>query len=443
MIRSWASCFAVILLAGCQPAARLMPVPAVFATGDHSPFAGNLALETSNRVQVFYATNRAPVGPRGSRVYTIVPGQTLYVGNAVVRIGPREKTWEALYALSTTPSAGSRPALKLESLDEVAAIRSGPGPETVSTDARRFFDAVNEVLARSLNKDLTIYVHGSNSTVELAAAQAAQYRHFTGRNSVVLVFIWPSAGSGLRYFTDVRNARLSVPAFTQLYQLLARHTVAEHINVLAYSAGAQIISPGLAALRAPHPNGSPGDWRLGEVYLAAPDVAFPTFVSQLPSYIGAARRITVSANLNDAALGLSRWVNGVSRLGNPDLSELSENDTRWLIDASERFNFDLISVEPEVVPGLGRGSHSFWYDNPWVSSDVLIKMLFHLPPSARGLARNRTEPGFPFWTFPPDYGQRVLAIMRRLRAAHSASKPGGAAARSAEEPETGHAQSTR
>jgi esterase/lipase superfamily enzyme len=139
-------------------------------------------------------------------VYTILPGPSLYLGTAIVRIGPQEKTWESLYALSTKPAKGSRPTLQLDSLDELAAIKTSEGTESLTPDAQRFFAAVNEALKRSLHKDLTIYVHGSNSTVELATAQAAQYRHFTGRNSVVLVFVWPSAGSGLRYFTDVGNA---------------------------------------------------------------------------------------------------------------------------------------------------------------------------------------------------------------------------------------------
>jgi len=426
MIRLSGVILALIVLAACQRAPRLMPTPALFATGEHSPFAFNPHLETTNRVQVFYATNRSPLGPRDARVYTILPSQTLYLGAAVVRIGPREKTWESLYALSTTSSTASRPELKLDSLDELAAIRSGEEADLASPEARRFFDALNAALARSLNKDLTIYVHGSNSNVNLAAAQAAQYRHFTGRKSVVLVFAWPSAGSGLRYFTDVQNARLSVPVFTRLIELLARHTAAEHINVLAYSAGAQIVSPGLASLRKQGQGGTDKSLRLGEVYLAAPDIAFRTFVVQLPLYIDLTRRITVSVNLNDAALGLSKLVHGVSRLGRPDPSELSEQDSRWLIDAAARLNFDVISVKPDVIPGLGSGSHSFWYNHAWVSSDVLIKLLYHIPPAARGLNRHWTEQRFPYWTFPSDYDRRVVEVMRQRHSARFGSAPGAA-----------------
>jgi esterase/lipase superfamily enzyme len=416
MIRPWPVLLAVILLSGCQPPPRLMPSPVVFTTGEHSPFPVNPALEKTNQIEVFYATNRYPLGPRGAGIYTILPSSTLHFGLASVRIGPEGKPWESLYALSTNPSEGNRPVLSLESLNEIAQVESREGVDAASQEARRFFGLVNGALAQSLDKDLTIYVHGVNTSVETAAAQAAQYRHFTGRNSVVLVFSWPSTANIFRYLTDVANTRLSVPLFARLVELLARHTDAEHINLLVYSAGAQIVTPGLASLAAPGRGGvGTGGLRLGEVYFAAPDVAFTTFVDQLPSFIGSVRRITVAVNLSDSMLWLSRIVNGVSRLGRPNPSELSEEASNWLIDASGRLDYDTISVQPDVLPGLWRRSHSFWYDHPWVSSDLLIKLLFHVPPAARGLEQNLREGGFRYWTFPPDYDARVVEVMRQLR----------------------------
>ncbi len=426
MIRPWPVLLAVIILTGCQPLPRLMPAPIVFTTGEHSPFAVNQTLEKTNQLQIFYATNRYPLGPRGSGVYTILPSTTLHLGLASVRIGPEGKPWESLYALSTNPSEGDRPVLSLESLKEIAQMESKEGTEWASQEAQGFFNLINDALAQSLDKDLTIYVHGVNTSVEAAAAQAAQYRHFTGRNSVVLVFMWPSTANLLRYLTDVANTRLSVPLFARLIESLARHTAAEHINVLAYSAGAQIVTPGLASLGVRSKGEGGKSLRLGEIYFAAPDVAFKTFVDQLPSFIGSVRRITVAVNLSDTMLWLSRIVNGVSRLGRPNPSELSEEASNWLIEASARLDYDTISVQPDVLPGLWRRSHSFWYDHPWVSSDVLIKFLFHVPPSARGLDRNLSERGFNYWTFPPDYDARVVEVMRQLRADRLGSPPAAA-----------------
>lgn len=405
---------AALLLLGCQPKARLMPAPAVYTSGEHSPFDGAHTAGGTNRVPLFYATNRAPIGPRQARSYTIIPAQSLYLGEAVIRIGPYDKPWDALHALSTGGGTERRPSLTLDTIDEIAALPAKQELGRITPEVQAFLDQIDAALAASPDHDLTIYVHGSNSSVELAAAQAAQLRHFTGRRAVVLVFIWPSAGSALRYLTDVANARQSVPAFTRLLRLLAGHTRARAINVLAYSAGAQIISPGLAELGVRPFQRDTGESRLGEIYLAAPDIGLPSFIKQLPRYLGAARRITVSANLQDAALGLSRWIHGISRLGRPNPAELSDTDTRWLIDASERLSFDLISVKPDVIPSLRKGSHAFWYDNPWVSSDVLIKLQYHLPPGTRGLVPQRASWGGRYWTFPADYEQRAAALMRTL-----------------------------
>jgi hypothetical protein len=65
---------------------------------------------------------------------------------------------------------------------------------------------------------------------------------------------------------------------------------------------------------------------------------------------------------------------------------------------------------------LPASSHSFWYDHPWVSSDILLKMHFHVPPPARGLRLNSNEIELAFWTFPPDYEQRLPVVVRELAA---------------------------
>jgi esterase/lipase superfamily enzyme len=135
---------------------------------------------------------------------------------------------------------------------------------------------VNKALRSSASRDLLVYVHGSNNTLPRGAAQAAQLRHITGRRKVVLAFLWPSAGSILKYFTDVGNAAASVDPFVRLIELLAANTDAQGIDVLAYSAGAQIVSPGLARLGTPRPGETPEQLRrrlrLAQIYFAAPDI---------------------------------------------------------------------------------------------------------------------------------------------------------------------------
>lgn len=60
-----------------QPPMRLMPTPTVFLNGVPNAFAANPALAKNNLIEIFYATNRLPVGPRNNRTYAVVPGRDL------------------------------------------------------------------------------------------------------------------------------------------------------------------------------------------------------------------------------------------------------------------------------------------------------------------------------------------------------------------------------
>ena len=161
--------------------------------------------------------------------------------------------------------------------------------------------------------------------------------------------------------------------------------------------------------------------RLGEVIHAAPDADTRGFVDDLRDYAGVARRVTVLANMNDAALRLSQRINRGSRAGRPDFAELSPNATRFLLGAAHGKRLELVQVRPEYFPSLSTRSHSFWYDDPWVSSDVLLTLLFNLAPADRGLVAGSAvlAPGqtAPYWGFPRDYEVRLPGVMEALRGA--------------------------
>jgi esterase/lipase superfamily enzyme len=400
------------LLGACSSAVHLMPTPTLFTTGDSGAFAAAPLDAQSTEIEVFYATNRFPVGPADSRHYTRVRSDQLRLGVATLTIGDERTTLASLQAMSTSAASGRRPVLSLESTREMAVL-DADGP-SLAGDAQAFLSYLDEALKRSRNRELLIYVHGANTDFDRAAAQAAQFGHFMGRNAVVMVFAWPSAGTLLRYGRDVITARRSEPVFAKLLELLARDSQAAHLNVLAYSAGAMIASPALA--RAAGRAVERGAMRLGEIYYAAPDIDFPQFVDNLPRYENSVRRVTTAVNTGDRALSFAEWRHRVSRAGRPNLVDIGPEEKRWLAEASGRVGLDVLSVRPEDLPGLPATSHSFWYDHPWVSSDVLLKLQFHAPPPARGLSHNTNEFELAFWTFPADYERRLPGVVRELEA---------------------------
>ena len=392
-----------------------MPTPTLFTGGEPVLLVGEPDDSRDTTIQILYATNRLPAGPPEAPNYTRERGEQLRFGVATLRVGDGTKTWESLREMSTSVVEGERPEITLQGMREMAVLdhaAEAPGP-----DAEAFFAHVDELIRRSSNRDVLIYVHGANTNFERAAAQAAQFQHFLGRDAVVMVFAWPSAGSMLRYRRDVATARRTESTFARLLQQLSAHTQAAHVNVLAYSAGAMIASPGLARAADDASSAAAEDsLRLGEIYYAAPDVDFPVFVDNLPRYEDQVRRVTGALNMSDRALSFAQWFNRVSRAGRPNLADIGPDEKRWLVAATGRDELDVLSIRPDELPDLPATSHAFWYDHPWVSSDILLKLRFHAPPRARGLDPNSTDIELAFWTFPADYAEQLPAVARALAA---------------------------
>lgn len=409
----------VLLLSACQPTVYLMPTPVAISEGDADPFAQNPDLEKSNRVTVAYATNRLPFGTENSRVYMTLFDKGLRLGAAEITIGNEEKSWDQLRKASTTEQRDAKIPLNLRNAVEMATIDTTGNLEKLDADARNFFDELNHALDKSLDKDLVLYVHGANSNFYRANAQAAQFRHFTGRNSVVMTYSWPSAESLLRYAVDVHNAKKTVPTFARLLQLLARHSNARHIDIIAYSAGPQVVSPALALLAEQYGGGNleraRKELRIGELYFAAPDLDFRQLLIDLETHAQIARHVTVAINPNDFVLSLSASHHGTSRAGAPDPNELTEEETRSVIEASKTLPVDFIWISSDHIPGLSRGSHGFWYEHPWVSTDVLVQLLLDARPDQRGLESHVSEVDSKVWYFPADYPERIDRILSDYR----------------------------
>jgi len=413
-VAALAALLAAMALAGCASPVRLMPTPVTFRTGEVDPFetAGTTAHGTD--VPVLYVTNRGAIVEAPEPIHTILPSERLRMGVAHVRIGDDTLDWETLHRLSTSDDPDERPIVKLVRLEPLASLGPTDAPAN-SADAQAFFAFVNKALAATGNDELVIYVHGSNTGMPRATAQAAQLRHFTGRRVVVLAFVWPSAGSILRYLTDVGNAKASVEPFARVIELLTEHTNVSGIDVIAYSAGAQVVSPGLALLGR---SARPGETRqqlrerlrLKHIYFAAADVGTRQFVDELTQYVDLVERVTNAANLNDSALRFAALVHRASRIGRLDPTELDAEQSSFLLEASQSLGFDLLKVDPDAIPKLPPGSHAFWYEDPWVSSDLLGLLLLNADPQRRGLTAQTSVRGSRYWTFPPDFEDRVTTL---------------------------------
>ena len=393
-----------------HPPMRLMPPPVAIQMGGERIFEVAPDLAAGNRIEIFYGTSRLPVGPADNRIYTVAPDRVLRLGTATLRIGEETSTLDQIREWTIRADTGDRPFLHLESMREAATLR---GTAALDEDAAAWFAEVDAALARSRSRDVLVYVHGANTTVERAAGQASQLRHYSGHDAVVVLFAWPTAENFLRYGRDIETAFASAPHLAELIGSLLDNTSAERVNVFTYSAGGTVGSHGLALLAVENPGAAA---RVGEVYHAAPDADFRDFVTDLKVYGPLVDRATTALNLRDSALRLAEVVNRASRAGRPDLRELDEEQTAWILGAAEEDGLDVLQIRPENMPDLSATSHTFWYDDPWVSNDVMLTMMLSLAAGERGLEPGVSPSGAAYWTFPPNYDARVRAALAALAA---------------------------
>lgn len=404
-----------ILLSGCQSKVFLMPMP-VAIQSDTTFFDMSEGNKDENLLYTLYATNRRPFDTiNNSKGYTIFPSDTLELGYMVYRVGDEEMTWDELFQQSTTSDRDRKLLLSQKYIREMAKYTRDDDLRWSSSRADGFFDKINQLLAGAMDKDLTIYIHGANSNFYRATAQGAQYHHYTGQNSIVLTFSWPSAENLLKYKTDVLHARQTVSAFTRLIETLAHHTNARKINILAYSAGAQVVAPALAALPALHPELSGEELkkqlRIGEVYFAAPDTDFKPFLERYLKFKDIVERTTININTNDTVLLLASLQNNKSsRLGRPDIGELDDGEKQMIIDLMNTPKLNVLDLGGSEALKLGR-AHDSWYSHPWVSNDLLLLFLFNATPEERGLNAHHYDTGGKVYRFPPNYDSRIKQIL--------------------------------
>ena len=406
----------ISLLGGCQPKVYLMPSPVgLEPEGELFSLTDNSIDE--NLLYTLYVTNRNPFeSSNRSGSYTIFPSGKMRFGFTVHRVGEEGVDWDELFTQSIESERNKKLLISSEYIREVASIDIGQKNADISSQATGYFDQINKILDNSFDKNILLYVHGANCNFYRATAQGAQFFHFTGHNTIVMTFSWPSAENILRYSTDVAHAQKSVPAFATLIETLADRTNANSINILAYSAGAQVVAPGLAYLRNKYPDlpaqKLKAQLRLGDIYFAAPDSPYKSFVEQYMSFKEIVQRTTINLNKEDSVLELSEFQNGVSRLGRPDDSELSEEEVNILIEEMKTPKLNVINVGSSEPLELG-GAHDSWYSHPWVSMDVLMLMLFDLEPFERGLEEQWTEEVVKMYVFPYDYETRIYEVAER------------------------------
>lgn len=301
----------------------------------------------------------------------------------------------------------------------VAVKEFGRASKSDGAAEQAFIAAINAQLARLNNQDLIAYVHGYRVTFDEVAVQLGSFSHYLGQGATV-TFQWPTGMNFWNYITDCPRAEAYVPDIERLLALLAR-TNAKLINVMAYSCGSPLLAEALQRLRARDPaldtKALQAKYRLGNVIFVASDVDLKTFAREyVKPALDLSRQVIVYVSRLDRALGFSTVVAGASRLGRPDIKDLTVQELE-ILSADPRFQaIDVTNVRGAHEMG-GMKGHGYWYANEWISTDVALSLRYPIPPANRCLVN---EPvGTRIWKIPENYPEcvadRLLETFPELR----------------------------
>ncbi|MBY6066307.1 alpha/beta fold hydrolase [Leisingera aquaemixtae] len=283
-----------------------------------------------------------------------------------------------------------------------------PDPTTEFTMAgRRKFEseaAFSTRLRQELAKfpagerDVTVFVHGFNSTQAETAFRAAQLTHDINVPGATVIYSWPSKGKALGYAYDGDSVLFARDGLEMLLRKLGA-SGAGRVVVVAHSMGGLLTMEALRQIEIKTPGWAAGN--LGGVVLMSPDLDVDVFKSQMQRFAKVPQPFVIFVSQKDNVLTLSqrlRGLDGRARLGNlNNIDEISELpveviDTTAFADEAESQHF-VAATSPALLAllkGARETTESFERDQDGlrrilpgqiIVRDNVIAVALALPPS--------------------------------------------------------------
>ncbi len=409
------SMFFIVLFFGCSNDYPLMPTPNIYSSQGYYP-ANDIPLSLqNNRVEILYVTDRTrEIDPNSVTFYGAGRSASAAYGSVVVEIG-NEQPWNELVEASQNEERKQELLLTRRSVQEYVRFPETPYAFSVvdgkiiedektraalDESAAKFRRYLAARLASLRTKEVIIFIHGFNNTFQSSALVLVELWHFIGRRGVPVLYSWPAASGGLfGYFIDRESGEFTIFHLKEFLRLLTDIPEVQRVHIIAHSRGTDVMTTALrelviesrAAGRDPLQ-----DLRIANLILAAPDLDFDVVRQRLiaEKFGPAMGQITIYTNQEDSALDLSESLMSGTRFGRLDSKDLGQKERHIF---SQVTNVNIINVKGEVS-FLG---HSYFRDNPGVSSDLVI------------LIRHGSKPGdakrplvhrvLNFWDLPVGY----------------------------------------
>jgi esterase/lipase superfamily enzyme len=398
---------------------NLMPAPDIYDEGVIDPFTDTHPTELIPYRGILYATDRKPAPKENEKhFYLNQRGHLLRLGVGKIKLGDGNFTWEEARRISLLKNRTDKYPLKISDVTEIGILDRSLTvfDQTYNVEAhlrqagKRFAGLINAKLALSKTKDVYIYVNGFKVVFENPLLVATELWHFLGYDGVFIAYAWPSTPSLWAYLSDLETAADSARNFRIFLKYLSEETNAERIHIIGYSAGTRVVITALAQLALQRMDQEKAavqkELRIGHVILVGSDYDGTIFAGFLvDGLLKVPANLAVYLSETDKALGFAGWLFDRKRLG----QMLKINTFTPAIKNYLRSTKDLRFIDVTHAEGAATGNgHAYFRKSPWVSSDILLTLLYDLNPEERGLMP--TE-GLPIWTFPPDYIDRLKAAL--------------------------------
>lgn len=415
----------VVALAMLAPAAGcgrvMVATPVIVAQSETNPYADVPAPYRTPEAEVIYVTDRAPEPTKKHPVwYGAHRSPQLCYGVCKVNLG-RDLSWEEIaretwrdrkraipISIGEVTEMGRMPS----TIPKVVMVNGQPVEDPAVVEEReRLRDQFHEFLARRLavtaRKDVYVFVHGFNNTFEHPMYVMAQMWHFAGRQGVPIVYTWPAGGGGLLrgYTYDRESGEYTVLHLKRFLMALGEAPGVENVHLIAHSRGTDVA---LTALRELHIHFTAAgrhtheELRLKTATLCAPDLDAQVVTQRFgPERLDQApERFTVYVSKHDEAIGIANWLfkstTRIGRLRYDDLLPVQKHSLALLGKMS------IIDVRVKTS-GLG---HSYFYEHPQVSSDLLLMLKDGKAPGAEnGRPLHKKAEGW--WELLPEYLQEA------------------------------------
>lgn len=402
----------------------LMPAPGIYEEGKIDPFIDKDPIGEGQLPGILYATDRA-VAPEGDKkydYYTHERGGVLRLGEASTKLGVDGGiTWEEARRITLLKNRTENYPLQVQRIEDFGVFHKSVPPFDSLTDrdeepANRFAAEIDLRMARSHAKDVYIYVHGYKVNFENPVLVAAELWHFLGYNGAFIAYSWPTKFSVWAYLADLDSAVNSARNLRSLVLYIAQNSDVERIHIIGYSAGTRLVSRMLADLGMYGYSMSEDEIddavKLGNVILIGSDVDRNIMGGYLMD--GALRipeSLTLYQSQDDGALNMSRKIFNRERSGQVVVPDELDPAARKFFEDQPHLRFiDVTHAEG----GLDHGGHSYFRSSPWVSSDILMTLMYNLSPEERGLIMRED---IPLWDFPEDYVERLREALAKANPA--------------------------